>query len=146
MSSLIVFRVRPEGFCIFLCVCECMPVVNQVSMCRQAAKECSRNGRSGLLWSRPIFPTPVNVSSLMKYLRASRELNCNMTSKCKHSLITRENHGRGPASRWRGPVDAVRLAEKGRDFKQEMLTKFGVDADANLRPGLEGPSQTHWCR
>jgi hypothetical protein len=50
----------------------------------------------------------------------------------RYNLITRDNHGRGPASGWRGPVDAVRLTEEGRDFIWEMLKKFGVDSDANL--------------
>ena len=50
-------------------------------------------------------------------------------SLIRYGLITRDNHGRGPASAWRGPVDSVRLTEQGREFIQQMMRKFDVDAE-----------------
>ena len=53
-------------------------------------------------------------------------------SLLRYNQIQRDQHGRGYATGWRGPVDSVRLTAEGRAFIPEMLKKFNraVEPDA----------------
>ena len=57
-------------------------------------------------------------------------------SLLRYDLIQRDQHGRGYATGWRGPVDSVRLTAEGRAFIPEMLKKFSRaserDAEAEI--------------